>query len=164
MAEIAFPVVLRDEDWDAELSGWRCPALRIPGAVFAELCVDGKAASSDDYEADEPSRMVKWTGDDRPAQAMGTIRLGRRLSTPVTTALITAATSLVVAFTSAFGAYVAKEPPAGEILPVELKRELGCSADATGTACARAVRDRQKGASERLGTCREALYECSQVR
>ncbi|MDQ3803192.1 MAG: hypothetical protein M3416_04990 [Acidobacteriota bacterium] len=78
---IAFTTTLTKRDWDADVSGWRCPALKIPGAKVVSVFVSGERADSSWYEADYELNVVRWSRPQRPPQATILIKLTEELST-----------------------------------------------------------------------------------
>lgn len=78
---IGFTVTLSERDWDPELSGWRCPALKIPGAAIDAVYVSGTRADTSWYEVLAEHSIVRWVRENHPAQAAIAIKLTEELST-----------------------------------------------------------------------------------
>lgn len=113
---IAFTVGVGASDWNQELSGWRCPALRIPGAeVDAVYTQDGRADKAW-YEVPAGLEIIRWVHGTRPPDnATLSLRLTKELSTQELTArwkqlaiVLPFVASIVVA---AISAYVPKPKP-----------------------------------------------------
>ncbi len=64
------------------LGGWRCPALKIPGAKVESVYVSsGDRVDSSRYEVKYELDIVRWLHPDRPQQATLQIKLTEKLST-----------------------------------------------------------------------------------
>jgi hypothetical protein len=77
---ITFITRLTEEDWDAALRAWRCPALAIPKAEIGSLFVEGDRVDKAKYEVLKGSPAVRWIAADPPARVAAQIRLGEELS------------------------------------------------------------------------------------
>ena len=79
---IAFTVTVTEEDWDSRLGGWRCPALRIPGAAVESVYVSSRRVDSSQYEIKSDLSIVRWAlPEQHPQQATLHIKLTETLST-----------------------------------------------------------------------------------
>lgn len=78
---IAFPLTLTKQDWAEELRGWRCPALKIPGAKVGDLLIAGNPANFSAYTVAHDLGVVRWAGSERPEQVTVIIKLTEELST-----------------------------------------------------------------------------------
>lgn len=106
---IDFTIKLGAEDWDATVNGWRCPALKIPGATVAALFTQDGRADKAFYEVQAGITTIRWVRDARPpTQVTVALALTEELSTEDLTArwrklsivlpvLATIATSLIAA-------------------------------------------------------------------
>ncbi len=66
MTTIQFNSHLKDEDWTQTLGGWRCDALRIPGAKFEALYHDGKRADTNSFTIE--NYTIRWSGSPKPKE------------------------------------------------------------------------------------------------
>jgi hypothetical protein len=80
MSDIAFNVRLAEADWDDTMSGWRCPALNVPGAKVEDIYVEGTRVDSAKYEVLQNYTIIRWAASDRPSRATASIILTRALS------------------------------------------------------------------------------------
>ena len=80
MSDIAFSVRLAAADWDDTMSGWRCPALSVPGAKVEDMYVEGTRVDRAKYEVLQNYAIIRWAASDRPARATASIILTRALS------------------------------------------------------------------------------------
>ena len=78
---IAFTVTVTEEDWDVRLGGWRCPALRIPGAKVESVYVASDRVDSSRYEVKYELDIIRWLHPERPRQATIQVKLTEELST-----------------------------------------------------------------------------------
>src|SRR5712692_6122526 len=78
---IVFSTTVLQVDWDAVFGGWRCSAIRIPGAQVNAIFVDGKRQDSALYEVMYELAMIRWITRPQPEQAFLTISLTEKLST-----------------------------------------------------------------------------------
>ena len=78
--EITFIMRLTEEDWDASLRAWRCPALAIPKAEIGNLFVEGDRVDKANYEVLKGPPAVRWIAAAPPARVAAQIRLGEELS------------------------------------------------------------------------------------
>jgi len=74
-----FSVTLGQEDWDAELGGWRCPALRLPGIRVEEVVSNGAAQDSSWYQSRPEFGLLKWIRGTPPARVVVLVRLTEAL-------------------------------------------------------------------------------------
>lgn len=102
---IAFTVTVTDEDWDARVGGWRCPALKIPGARVDSLYVSTALVDSSQYEVKYDLDIIRWARTEHPPQATLHLKLTEELSTEELTLrwkklaiILPLITSVVVAF------------------------------------------------------------------
>ncbi|NJN88803.1 MAG: hypothetical protein HC881_24120, partial [Leptolyngbyaceae cyanobacterium SL_7_1] len=58
--EISFKLRLTDEEWENDEGGWRCSAMKIPGAEIEEIYAEGKALHSEVYKVDQKQEMILW--------------------------------------------------------------------------------------------------------
>ena len=66
MTTIQFSSHLKDEDWIQTLGGWRCDALRIPGAKFEALYHDGIKADINSFAIE--NYTIRWSGSPKPKE------------------------------------------------------------------------------------------------
>lgn len=78
---IVFTASVTEKDWDRELSGWRCSALKIPGAQVDALLISGSRADISWFEVNYELNIVRWVRSERPKQATLLIKLTEELST-----------------------------------------------------------------------------------
>jgi hypothetical protein len=78
---IAFPVTVTEEDWDVRLGGWRCPALKIPGAKVESVYVSTARVDSSLYEVKYDLDIVRWAHAEHPPQATLHVTLTKELTT-----------------------------------------------------------------------------------
>jgi hypothetical protein len=78
---IEFNSYLKDEDWVAAMGGWRCEALRIPGAKFKALYHDGEKAVQESYEIE--NHIIRWLKGAKPKDLLVTLSLAENLPTQV---------------------------------------------------------------------------------
>ena len=71
MSPIEFDTSLNDKDWVDAIGGWRCEALRIPGAKLEALYYDGKKADTNSFSVETP--VIRWPGTPRPSQLLARI-------------------------------------------------------------------------------------------
>jgi hypothetical protein len=79
-SDIAFNVRLGAADWDDTMSGWRCPALNVPGAKIEDVYVEGTRIDRAKYEVLQNLAVIRWAAGDRPTRATASITLTRALS------------------------------------------------------------------------------------
>lgn len=77
---IVFTISVSRLDWDAGFGGWRCSALKIPGARLEEIYVAGTRVDDGSYVARPEIAMVRWPHPPPPKQAILSIRLTEELS------------------------------------------------------------------------------------
>lgn len=78
---IAFTTTITERDWDSELSGWRCPVLKIPGAIVEAVFVAGARVDASWYEVLNEHSLIRWVRQDHPQQAVVSLKLTEELST-----------------------------------------------------------------------------------
>ncbi len=78
---IAFPVTVTEKDWDLRLGGWRCPALKIPGAKVESVYVSSDRVDNARYEVKYELDIIRWLHPKRPPEATLHIKLTEELST-----------------------------------------------------------------------------------
>lgn len=78
---IVFTIAVSQNDWDAELGGWRCSALRIPGAEVDNVFVEGTSMDRTRYSVWREHGMIRWTSKPEPKTATISIKLTEALST-----------------------------------------------------------------------------------
>ncbi len=78
--EISFVVTASEQDWDKTMGGWRCSALRIPGAKVDSIYYSGKKADDAWYKIKPGVDMIHWIRDDEPKQIAITISIAEELS------------------------------------------------------------------------------------
>lgn len=108
----AFIITLTQRDWDMELSGWRCPALKIPGATVECVFLSGNRVDQSWYEVNHELEIIRWVRSDRPPQVTVLIKLTAELSTRELTLrwkklaiVLPAIASIVVALIAAMLSY-----------------------------------------------------------
>jgi hypothetical protein len=80
MSDIAFNIRLAEADWEDSMSGWRCPALNVPGAEVEDVYVEGARADRAKYEVLPNHSIIRWIPGDRPPRATASIKLTKALS------------------------------------------------------------------------------------
>jgi hypothetical protein len=85
MAGITIPTKLTEADWDKSMKAWRCPALRVPGAVIAAVFIDGSRTDKTNYEALPDQGFIRWIAAKKPVEALVSIELTEALSKEVDT-------------------------------------------------------------------------------
>ena len=84
---ITFTTTLSVADWDANLSGWRCSVLRIPGAEITSLYTSSGVVDRSDYEIIKDVQVVRWRHDQQPpANVILSITLTQELASEELTA------------------------------------------------------------------------------
>jgi len=78
---IVFTVAVDQDDWDKQLGGWRCSALRIPGAQVDDVFVEGSRVDESWYEAMYKHAIIRWIRQNPPEKALIIISLTEELST-----------------------------------------------------------------------------------
>ena len=78
---LTFGITLTQRDWDMELGGWRCPTLKIPGAIVECVFVSGNRVDKSWYEVNYELDIVRWVHTETPEQATFLIKLTEELST-----------------------------------------------------------------------------------
>lgn len=78
---IVFTTTVTERNWDEVLNGWRCPALKIPGAELESVFVPGKTIDSSWYKVDYDLQIVRWGHSKaHPPEAVFSIKLTEELS------------------------------------------------------------------------------------
>jgi hypothetical protein len=118
--EITFTTRLTEEDWDAALRAWRCPALAIPKAEIGNLFVEGNRVDKANYEVLKGPPAVRWIAADPPARLAAQITLGAELSLESETSrwkklaiMLPVVASITVALIGAAATYLAR--PGSEV-------------------------------------------------
>lgn len=86
---IAFTVTVSQKDWDEEMGGWRCSALKIPSAQVDAMYIKTERLDKTSYEVLYEHTIIRWiprfdkdlTKKDPPKEALFSISLTERLST-----------------------------------------------------------------------------------
>jgi hypothetical protein len=108
MHAIAFTTTVTDKDWDTDLSAWRCPALKIPGACVECFFVFGSRVDPSWYEVNCELDIVRWVhSSERPQQATLLIKLTEELSTKELTVKWKKLAIMLPLFTSVIVALIA---------------------------------------------------------
>jgi hypothetical protein len=122
---ISFSVTLTARDWDPNLGGWRCPALRIPGSVIDALFDKGSRVDSSWYEPLPEHGMVRWVrDDDHPHEPTILLKLTQELSTRELTTrwkklaiVLPVIATVLAAVVSGSVTYFAAKPRSAEVTP-----------------------------------------------
>lgn len=77
----SFTVTLDNKDWYADLGGWRCPALNIPGSQVGSLFDDGSIVDDKLYRVDAKNAVIRWAAAEHPKRVVAQIDLTKELST-----------------------------------------------------------------------------------
>jgi len=72
-----FSVTLSEKDWDARQAAWRCPVLKIPGAMLREVFHSGKREDPRHYRPEDG--VIFWVGPSRPEELVAQIELTKKL-------------------------------------------------------------------------------------
>ena len=83
---IAFTTTVGEQDWDENVGGWRCPAIRIPGAAIEAVYVSGARVDTGWFEVMTDLAIIRWARPDHPDRATISIILTKELSTEELTA------------------------------------------------------------------------------
>ena len=75
MDNSAFMLTLTSEDWDRNLGGWRCPALKIPGAKIESIFEAGNKIDSSWYEVLINQQIIRWSRAELPEKIAVSITL-----------------------------------------------------------------------------------------
>ncbi|HZT61324.1 MAG TPA: HNH endonuclease [Pyrinomonadaceae bacterium] len=78
---IVFTVAVDQDDWDKQFGGWRCSALRIPGAQVDDVFKEGSRVDKSWYEVMPKHAMIRWIPQNPPEKALIIISLTEELST-----------------------------------------------------------------------------------
>jgi len=76
---ITFTVSLTEREWDEDRKGWRCPALRIPGARVDAVFAEGKVDDAK-YAVEIDQQIIRWPHADAPSQVSLDISLTQELT------------------------------------------------------------------------------------
>lgn len=115
---IAFTTTVMEKDWDSELSGWRCPALRIPGASVNAVFVAGSRVDTAWYEVLTDHALIRWVRQDHPDHAVLSIKLTQELSTQELTLRwkkVAVILPIVSALIAALVTYLTSEKPLPQV-------------------------------------------------
>ena len=55
----SFRVRLSKDEWNPELGGWHCSALRIPGAIVEEIFYQGAPLSKNQYRISVANEIIQ---------------------------------------------------------------------------------------------------------
>jgi hypothetical protein len=79
---ISFTTTLNEADWDANLAGWRCPLLKIPGATVESFFTASTRVDKAWYEVLPDITVIRWVHDSQPPAAVTlAVGLTKELST-----------------------------------------------------------------------------------
>jgi hypothetical protein len=122
MPDIAFNVRLAEADWDDTMSGWRCPALNVPGAKVESIYVEGTRVDSAKYEVLQSYAIIRWAAGDRPTRATASIILTSALSLETETdrwrrlaIVLPVIATIIAALISGGATYLAKKNPTATV-------------------------------------------------
>jgi len=114
---VVFATTLTERDWDMELSGWRCTALKIPGAQIDGAFVGGERVDPAWLEVKYELDLIRWIHGERPAQATILIKLTEELSTKELTLkwkklaiILPVLASIAVALLATISSYFPRQP------------------------------------------------------
>lgn len=82
----SFKLRLTKKEWDDQLRGWSCSALKIPGADVTEIFSEGERVNKDLYQIDLNNEIIRWPLGDPPETITVIITLTRNLTTQEVTA------------------------------------------------------------------------------
>lgn len=82
----SFKLRLTKDEWDPELRGWYCSALKIPGAVVKEIYSGGQPVNRNLYRIDQTNEIIQWLSGDPPETIAVIVTLTVELSTEAETA------------------------------------------------------------------------------
>ncbi len=68
--KITFEVNVGRSQWDENMGGWRCSALRLPGTQISGLYTNSQLVDTVKYECDKESGIVRWADDSPPREAL----------------------------------------------------------------------------------------------
>jgi hypothetical protein len=118
---ISLMITLSGSEWISEIGGWRCEALKIPGARIEAVYAEGSRLDSAWYHVDEVNSVLRWSRDSAPpARATASVVLDKQLSSQEVTARwkkLSILMPLITAVATAFIGYAVHkasraEPPA----------------------------------------------------
>lgn len=79
---ISFTVKFTQSDFEETWKGWRCSAIKIPGATIQNIYSKGKVLSPDDYEINQGLEGIRWKRNtSHPQEITVLIKLTKNLST-----------------------------------------------------------------------------------
>jgi len=81
MEDLNLRITLTEDDWDQDVGGWRCPALKIPGAEVAAVFWLGREVPQTWYAILPAISVLKWSHQEIPKQVAVSIALTKQLST-----------------------------------------------------------------------------------
>lgn len=81
MENTAFIITLTNQEWDETLGGWRCSAIRIPGAKIESIYADRRRIDPALYEVLINHQMIRWSQTEKPEKVAVSIILTKELST-----------------------------------------------------------------------------------
>lgn len=130
---IAFTTAVSSADWDDNLGGWRCPALKIPGATIDAVFTPSGRIDKAWYEVLADIDIVRWVhGSDAPKGATFSILLTKELSTQELTVrwkrlaiVLPVIASILVALIPHFFADKRSTPPAKSAAHLEKWKVTG---------------------------------------
>ncbi len=115
---VAFTVTVGPADWASDVSGWRCPALAIPGAEIDEFYAEGQPVARDWFTVREGLSIVAWVhGTPPPATATLALKLTKELSTQELTAFWQKLAIVLPVLASVLVALIAALLPRDQVKP-----------------------------------------------
>ncbi len=108
-----FKLRLTKKEWDDQLRGWSCSALKIPGADVTEIFSEGERVNKDLYQIDLNNEIIRWPLGEPPETITVIITLTRNLTTQEVTARWKKAAIVLPVLTALLVAYFnyARERP-----------------------------------------------------
>lgn len=64
----SFIVRLSEHEWNEDLRGWHCPALKIPGTIVEHVLIKGQRIGQDDYRVDQANEFIHWVRETPPQE------------------------------------------------------------------------------------------------
>jgi hypothetical protein len=117
MSDIAFNIRLAEADWEDTMSGWRCPALNVPGAEVEDVYVEGARVDRAKYEVLPTHSIIRWIPGNRPPRATASIKLTKTLSLGAETdkwkrlaIILPVIATIVAAIISGSATYLSRSP------------------------------------------------------
>lgn len=79
--KISFIVSIGETDWDEEIGGWRCPALKVPTSSLDAFFASGEKVDDRRYQVHKPNAMIIWANgrESRPHKASLSISINEPL-------------------------------------------------------------------------------------